>query len=244
MTFKVIGILMTYNCERVVQNAIDKIPKDEFDDIICSDDGSIDNTLSIIKKNNIKFIHNNHTGYGGNLFFGMKKAFEMGATHVVELHGDGQYDFNQVNKLKKKFTEGKDLILGNRFYNYSQPFKDGMPVYIYFGNIFLTLLGKIGLGLNLNDFFQGFRGYSKKFFEEIVTDDIPKNYRFSFEVIAKAKFKKLEIDSVPVRCDYKVEHHTAPLSYIIPAIRHTIITCILFRLAKSGIKHTRLFKKK
>ena len=133
---KIIGILMTYNCEKIVQNAINRIPKNEFDDIICSDDGSIDNTLDVIKKNGIKFIKNEHTGYGGNLFFGMRKAFEMGATHVVELHGDGQYDFNQVNKLKDKFNEGKDLILGNRFYDYRQPFKDGMPLYIYFGNLY------------------------------------------------------------------------------------------------------------
>ena len=25
----------------------------------------------------------------------------MGATHVVELHGDGQYDFKQVKFMKK-----------------------------------------------------------------------------------------------------------------------------------------------
>ena len=48
----------------------------------------------------------------------------MGATHVVELHGDGQYDFKQV-KFMKKFDCGADLVLGNRFYNYLQP-KDKM----------------------------------------------------------------------------------------------------------------------
>ena len=241
MTFKVIGILMTYNCAQVVQNAIDKLPKEEFDDIICTDDGSTDNTIEIIKKNDIKFIQNNHSGYGGNLFSGMKKSFEMGATHVVELHGDGQYDFGQIRAMKIKFKEGKDLILGNRFYDYKQPFKDGMPFYIYIGNVFLTLMGKIGLGLNLSDLFPGFRGYSKKFFETVVTGDLSKNYRFSFEIIAKSKFKKLEIDSVPVRCDYKNKHHTAPLSYIVPSVYHTAKTSFLFRLSKIGIKSS-IFK--
>ena len=33
----------------------------------------------------------------------MKKAFELGATHIVELHGDSQYDFSQVKKMKEKF---------------------------------------------------------------------------------------------------------------------------------------------
>ena len=47
---KIIGVIMTYNCESFVQNAIDQIPKDKFDEIICTDDGSTDNTIEVIKK--------------------------------------------------------------------------------------------------------------------------------------------------------------------------------------------------
>ena len=45
----------------------------------------------LFKKTHLFFSHT-HTGYGGNLFDGLKIAFEKGATHVVEIHGDGQYD--------------------------------------------------------------------------------------------------------------------------------------------------------
>ena len=55
---KIIGIIMTYNCESLVQKAIDQIPKEEFDKLICTDDGSTDNTIEIVKKNNIEFIKN------------------------------------------------------------------------------------------------------------------------------------------------------------------------------------------
>ena len=71
---KIIGVLMTYNCGDFVQNAINQIPKNEFDEIICTDDGSTDNTIDVIK-NNIQYVVNNHLGYGMNLFAGMKKAF-------------------------------------------------------------------------------------------------------------------------------------------------------------------------
>ena len=47
---KIIGVIMTYNCGELVQNAINQIPKNEFDQIICTDDGSSDNTLEVIKK--------------------------------------------------------------------------------------------------------------------------------------------------------------------------------------------------
>ena len=45
---KIIGVIMTYNCGELVQNAINQIPKNEFDQIICTDDGSSDN-LEVIK---------------------------------------------------------------------------------------------------------------------------------------------------------------------------------------------------
>ena len=40
------------------------------------------------------------------------------------------------NDIIKKFKiENSDLILGNRFYNYKNTLKNGMPIHIFFGNI-------------------------------------------------------------------------------------------------------------
>ena len=127
---KIIGVIMTYNCESLVQKAIDQIPKEEFDKLICTDDGSTDNTIEIVKKNNIEFIKNNHLGYGMNLYAGMKKAFELGATHVIELHGDSQYDFTYVKEMKQNFSQGCDLVLGNRFFSRFVNFIFGSEVII------------------------------------------------------------------------------------------------------------------
>lgn len=238
---KIIGVIMTYNCGELVQNAINQIPKEEFDQIICTDDGSTDNTLEVIKKNNIQYIQNSHLGYGMNLFSGMKKAFALGATHVVELHGDSQYDFSYVKEMKKKFNEGNDLVLGNRFFDYKQPLKDGMPIHIYLGNIFLTILGKIGLGIKNNDLFQGFRGYSKELFEKINVDNYNQDYRFSYEIIAQSYFLDLKISSVPTKCNYKDEHTTMPLKRAIPCIIHALKIGLHYRLAKLGLKFS-IFK--
>ena len=238
---KIIGVIMTYNCVEFVQHAINQIPKEEFDDILCTDDGSTDDTIEVIKKNNIKYIINNHLGYGMNLHAGMKKAFELGATHVVELHGDSQYDFRYVKEMKIKFSEGYDLVLGNRFFDFKQPLSDGMPIHIYLGNIFLTILGKIGLGIKNNDLFQGFRGYSKKLFNEVNTKNYNQDYRFSYEIIAQSHFLNLKITSVPTKCNYKGEHTTMPLRRAIPCILHALKIGIHYRLAKLGLKFS-IFK--
>ena len=238
---KIIGVIMTYNCESLVQKAIDQIPKEEFDKLICTDDGSTDNTIEIVKKNNIEFIKNNHLGYGMNLYAGMKKAFELGATHVIELHGDSQYDFTYVKEMKKNFSEGCDLVLGNRFFNFKEPLVNGMPIYIYLGNIFLTILGKIGLGIKNDDLFQGFRGYSKNLFNKINTNNYNKDYRFSYEIIAQSYYLDLKIASVPTKCDYKGEHTTMPLKRAIPCIIHALKIGLHYRLAKLGLKFS-IFK--
>ena len=52
---KLTGVILTYNCERLVQKAIDKIPKNILHEIICIDDASIDNTKEVVEKNNILF---------------------------------------------------------------------------------------------------------------------------------------------------------------------------------------------
>ena len=233
---KLIGLLLTYNCEKLVQKAINNIPKNILHDVICADDGSLDNTSEILKKNNIKFYTHEHTGYGGNLFFGMKKAFSMGATHVIELHGDGQYDFSAIisslTLVKKKY----DLILGNRFYKYSAPLKHKMDLIKYFGNIFITTVGRIGLGINSRDLFPGFRIYSLNLFKRIDIKNRSDNYFFSFEIIAQSKFINLKIGSIPVDCDYKGEHSSMPMKKGFALIFHTFIIIFYYRLAKMNIK--------
>ena len=238
---KLIGVLMTYNCESLVDKAISKIPISELDELICTDDGSTDGTVKKIKEKNITVVENIHNGYGSNLFSGLKKAFASGATHVVEIHGDGQYDYNQIKEMKKIFQENTDLILGDRFYNFKQPIIDGMPKHIYFGNIVLSSIGRILLGLKLNDLFPGLRGYSRKFFEEMQNINLHKDYRFSFDIIARSVFKKLSIASVPVRCDYKSEHHTAPLRMAAPIIFNLIYTGLAYRF-KGKVFKKNLFK--
>ena len=238
---KIIGVILTYNCEQMIQRTIDNIPKEYFDKIICCDDNSNDKTGLIVKKNNIDFFTHKHFGYGGNLFFGLKKAFKNGATHVVELHGDGQYDFKAIIDCIPLIKKNADLILGNRFYRYLKPLSHGMDLIRFFGNLLITNIGSIGLGIKSRDLFPGFRVYSRRFYESIDLENTSDNYFFSFEIIAQSKFLNLSIVSVPVDCDYKEMHSSMSLINGFPAIYHTIKTVIMYRLAKLSIK-TKFFK--
>lgn len=240
---KLTGVILTYNCERLVQKAIDKIPKNILHEIICTDDASVDNTKEIVEKNNILFFTHEHTGYGGNLFEGLKIAFKRGATHVIEIHGDGQYDLNKIIDAKKMLEKDDtiDLILGNRFYEYKKPLENKMGLVKFFGNIGVTFIASIGLGIKSRDLFPGFRVYSKNFYNTLNFEKLSKFYWFSFEIIALSVFNKLNIRDIPADCDYKSEHSSMSMWKGFPFIFHTVKTIIQFRLAKLKIK-TGIFK--
>ena len=234
-----VGLILTYNCEQLVQKTIDNIPKDFFDIVISSDDGSTDETIKILENNGIPTYQHKHMGYGGNLYSGMKIAFqEYNADYVYELHGDAQYDFNSAIAADKQFTkENSDLILGNRFYKYKKAIENGMPLSIFFGNIFFSFIAGILIGLYFRDLFPGFRAYNKSFFLMIKDKNFSWDYRFSFEIIAISKIEKLKIGNVPTHCDYKGLRKTPPYSYAIKAFINIVITGFFYRLAGAKLKY-------
>jgi len=239
---KLFGVILTYNCETLVEKTIKDIPFNKFDKIICSDDGSTDKTEIVVKKNNIEFFKNTHGGYGENLLNGLKIAFEMGATHVIEIHGDGQYQIDKVEDIIVAFKREADLILGNRFFRITEPLVHGMPFHIYIGNLFFSFIARIGLGLPIKDLFPGLRAYNLNFFNIIKNFKLSKGYQFSFEIIAISKFYNLNIKSVDCICNYKEGRKTAPLFYVFKCFINIITTIIAYRLAKKKLLFG-LFKK-
>lgn len=233
---RIVGVLMAYNCANLIARAFHQIPREHFAEVVCVDDGSTDDTVAVAKQLGIPVFTHEHTGYGGNLFFGFRKALELGATDVIELHGDGQYDFSAVPAAIERLEAGCDLVLGNRYYDMLQPLRDGMDLARYAGNIFLSAIGRVGLGVPTRDLFPGFRAYSRRFIETIDIAHTSHNYFFSFEIIAQARYCGLQICQVPVRCDYKGEHHSMRLSKGGPAILHTCHTVLLYRLARLRVR--------
>jgi glycosyltransferase involved in cell wall biosynthesis len=228
---------MTYNCASMVERAIRRIPENCFDQVICADDGSTDDTVAVVEKLGIPVYSHPHEGYGGNLYFGWCKAVELGATYVFELHGDGQYDFGVTRDAIDLLADGYHLVLGNRFHpDIVQPLRDGMDLARYLGNIGITTIARIGLGIPSRDLFPGFRAYSRTFIETIDATRAWKNYGFSFDIIAQARYCGLRIGQIPVRCDYKLEHSTPALWRGMTIVFHTCYTVTLYRLACINIK--------
>jgi len=113
-------IIPVYNEEEAILDQTNEIIKylgiyNIQAEIIIIDDGSTDETLSIVKKINYKniIIHSNlnNLGYG----FSIKKGVELANyENIIIIDGDMTYPFSEINKLIFDYEKGFDLVIGER----------------------------------------------------------------------------------------------------------------------------------
>lgn len=242
---KVIGVILAYNVAKMLPRAIERIPKGVLNDLIVMDDGSKDGTYEVAKKLGLKvFRHEPNRGYGGNLKAGMKKALEMGADYIVEIHGDGaQFNPESINFAMPYMKEGKaQLILGSRFVVKGKALENGMPLIRFVANRFLSFFDRNILGLKLTEFHTGFRIYGRKLLENVPYDANTNDYLFSFQIIAQAAYYKMPVREVPVEADYKSEHTSHSLNGAAWYAIRTFGVLGQFLSAKAGLYYNKVFK--
>ena len=233
---KVVGIIMTYNCASLVEEIYHRLPLDVLDEIIITDDGSSDNIEEVAAKLGIPCFRHSHTGYGGNIRHGLKKALEAGADYMVEIHGDGQYDPTFIKPGLEKIQQGYDFLLGSRFVNIFQPLKDKMPLIRYFGNLGLSAMDRLFMDLHLTEFHTGFRIYSKELIQALDFSHSSDDYLFSFEIIAQAHYQGLRVGEIPIRCDYAKDHTSISIRKSFIYAWETRKVLVKYLLAKMGFK--------
>ena len=119
---KILLIIPAYNEEENILRVIKKIndynSKNDFKlDYIVINDGSKDNTLKILKENNINHINLiNNLGIGGAVQTGYKYALENNYDIAVQFDGDGQHDINYVKKICEPIINGEaNMCIGSRY---------------------------------------------------------------------------------------------------------------------------------
>ena len=90
---KVVIVMPAYNAARTIEDTFRAIPEGYYDEIVVVDDHSGDDTSEKAQALNLKVIrHPHNVGYGGNQKTCYMEALRSGASIVVMLHPDGQYD--------------------------------------------------------------------------------------------------------------------------------------------------------
>jgi len=119
---KVLLVIPAYNEEANilhVYNSIinyNKVNKTNYDCIVIND-GSSDNTLSILKEYQIPYVNLIiNLGIGGAVQTGYKYAQKKDYDYVVQYDGDGQHDISCIEELLVPLREKRaDIAIGSRF---------------------------------------------------------------------------------------------------------------------------------
>lgn len=195
---KILLIIPAYNEEKNIINTVKTIENSDLKlDYIVINDGSTDNTLKVLKENNIKHINLiNNLGIGGAVQTGYKYAFENDYDIAVQFDGDGQHDVNFVEVICKTIIDRQaDMCIGTRYLDKSSSQFQSTAIR-RLGSKIISLFIKIFAGKKITDPTSGFRAVNKKVIEEFAKE-YPKEYpEPESEVLLLVN--KYQVEEVPV----------------------------------------------
>lgn len=239
----VIAIFIAYNASSTLESFYQTFPKHLVDKVILVDDASQDGTFALAKSLGIAAYQNPvNLGYGGNIKEALAIGLAEGGDVFIDIHPDGEYRPSAIPAALRKVAEGAEFVLGNRFASFGAPLKSGMYIWKFVPIRILNAIDRALLGVDIDDFHQGFRVYTRKLLQQVNFEENSNNYLFSFELIVQAVFHKIRIEQVPVETSYTGKKRGASLKSSIRYSLGTFKVLLLFFLAKLGF-YGRLFQK-
>ena len=240
---KIAVIMPAYNAERTLKKTFDDIPHEIVDQVILTDDGSIDRTSTISQNLGIKtFIHKKNKGYGANQKTCYTEALKTDADIIVMLHPDCQYD-PRVIPFSVGFitTDICDVIIGSRIRTRQETLQGGMPLYKYISNRVLTTIENMVLGQNLGDFHSGFRVYKREVLEKVDYVHNSNDFIFDTEFLVQAIYQGFRVGDIPIPTRYPPDASSINFKRSLKYGIQTLWVMAKYILQKTGILHFELF---
>jgi glycosyltransferase involved in cell wall biosynthesis len=231
-----------FNVAHVLAKTIAAIPPGSYDEIIVVDDGSKDATAQVARSLGCQVaVHAQNKGYGAAQKTGYKQALQAQADITVMVHGDNQYDPSLVPAFVAKIRdEGCDLVTGTRMV-LGDVLAQGMPLWKFIPNRFLTGLENCVFGSHLTDYHNGFRAYASGFLREIPLDLLSDKFDFDTDIIVQGAIRKYKIGEVAHPTRYMQENSQMPFSKGVVYGLSILRTVFLFVLHKTGINKQKMF---
>lgn len=203
-------LIRVYNEEQVIEQTLKEVfalPKPGHTNILIIDDGSTDNSLSIINKFAEKHEHIIVVSHSQNRWGGaaLETGFEyirryLDVKYVVTFDADGQHDIREVDVLKNAIWNHPEcqVVFGSRFLekNSTQNMPISRRCILSLGRMFTHLIS----GSDLSDPHNGYRIFRREALDKIhLTAD---SMAYASELVELIVKNKMKYGEVPVNIKY------------------------------------------
>lgn len=176
-----------------IRKALDAFAKNNIrGEVVVADNGSTDGSIEIAEAAGARVVNVRKGGYGAALQGGIARSK---GKFIVMGDADDSYDFSAVPDFVKKWREGYDVVMGNRFLGEIKP--GAMPWHHkYIGNPGLTAVLNTLFHTRVGDSHCGMRGFTREAFDRM--DLRSTGMEFASEFIIKASQLGVRITEIPV----------------------------------------------
>lgn len=199
---QVIIVIPSYNEGDRVIKVVNNVLSEGFSRVIIVDDGSEDNSMTIIKGLPVTVLHHPiNRGAGAATETGLeycRRFLEYDA--IVTIDADTQHDAGDIRQMvNEHFSQQADITIGDRLSGSANVIPGSVRFFNSLANLTTLLLSF----RRIKDSQSGFKVLSRKAVELIRFEH--DNYEFCTELFVKAVKYHLKVIHVPVRVYYPVE---------------------------------------
>jgi len=225
---KICVLIPVYNCENKIKDVLTSVLS-YTSDILVVNDGSTDNTLSVIKEfDNIEIVsYPKNKGKGYALWKGFKKADELGYTAVITMDGDGQHSAQDLVKFFNFSSNSPHVaVVGARIFDHPN-----MPSGSVFANKFSNFWFTLFTIKKLPDTQSGFRYYPIYRMKKM--RPFTNRYEAEFELIVRLAWRGIHVCSLPISVHYdpleeRISHFRPKKDFARISLLNTCLCIIAF----------------
>ena len=168
LVMKISIIVPIYNEGRRAVETVNKILNFTKNNLILVNDGSNDNSQTLLEKNFSKnrrvslVSHKVNQGKGMAMKTGARTAWKNRAEAVIFIDADGQHDPELLLKFESTLNDGEDVVIGVRIN------KTQMSLTRKLGNWVIRVILAILYGQTIEDMLCGYRAMTKSSYHKIV----------------------------------------------------------------------------
>lgn len=199
-------VIPVYNEEKNINSTVENIEnymskKDIQHDVIIVDDGSVDNTESVVngilsRYPSVSFLKlGKNCGKGKAVRTGMLKG---NGDYILFMDADGSTSIEEFERIVPLIKQNKAIIIGTRKVQKAEVIEH-QPFFREFLGKGFTMLSNFITQAHVSDFTCGFKCFSKKAAKDVFSKAVINDWSFDAEILHIARRLGYKLTEIPVR---------------------------------------------